>query len=610
MPLLEMSLNIQETEATGRKRSHDEFEVDTVKAEGSEGAKLPLSASDQPNGDCALPFIVTAGSQSTPQASPDLTEAGSSTPARKSPSPQTPAKKEAAKSSTTTGSASKSAANPSVKRKKLSAAEKEAREKEVAKQKEEREEKAAIRAVEKAKADAEKAARVKEREDKRRQKEEEKKRKDEEKKRKEDEEEKKTRQQRTLGSFFKVPNTPKKADDSTTSKASTPGDSSPVKLPNRASKSEYEKLFKPFFIKEHTRVACLGPPMDTETRDAKSKILDECIGGERADELQASPFDPVHLLALPGKPSKRGRLHHPVRHIMEHVYKETEKSDNASPDHAAKIMQEAREKLSKVPMKVIAFSRDVRPPYYGTMSFKPFALGKSNMSQLARKPMGRRLPLDYEYDSEAEWQEEEEGEDLEADDDEEEVEDEDDMDGFLDDSEDAGLSRRVFANALQPESTGICFEDTGLVMNHVVYEHRMEIMHTGLEQTWGIDPFSTQYWEPEIKARTTRAAPAVETGARMAPPPTRVNAFVALTSGTGAGGNPKLVKAELMDDVKQAILANKSLSKAGIIDYVFHKFQDDVSRTEVKNTLELVAEKTGKGRTKEWTLRSGHEITA
>jgi chromatin assembly factor 1 subunit A len=111
------------------------------------------------------------------------------------------------------------------------------------------------------------------------------------------------------------------------------------------------------------------------------------------------------------------------------------------------------------------------------MTFKPFALGKANMSQLARKPTGRRLPLDYDYDSEAEWQEEEEGEDLDVDDDEEEMDDEDDMDGFLDDSEDAGLSRRLFANTLEPNSTGICFEDGNQLANKVVYEHRMEFIH-------------------------------------------------------------------------------------------------------------------------------------
>ncbi|UPK94159.1 hypothetical protein LCI18_005094 [Fusarium solani-melongenae] len=616
MALLEKSLNIQETEATGRKRSHDEFAGESVKVEDSEDTKMQTCS--QPGGECSLPSIAVTCSQSTSHATPDLTEAGSSTPTRKSPSPQTPIKGQTFLKPIVIGSASKSPANP-PKRKKLTPAEKEAREKELAKQKEEREEKAAIRAVEKAKAEAEKAAKAKEREEKRREKEEEKKvkdeerkKKEEEKKRKEEEAEKKARQQRTLGSFFKVSNTPKKADDSANAKNCTFRDGSPVKGVSQVSKSEYEKLFKPFFVKDSTTMAPLGPQMDDETRQLKSKIVDECIGGQRAEELQkGASFDPVRLLALTGKPRKRGRLHHPVSHIMEHVYKETEKSDNAGADNADKIMREAREKLSKVPMKVIAFSQDVRPPYYGTVTLKTFALGKDNISQLARQPTRKGLPLDYDYDSEAEWQEEE-GEDLDVDDDEEELDDEDDMEGFLDDSEDAGLSRRLFANTLEPESTGICFENGGVVANQVVYEHKMEFMHDGLPQSWGIDPFSTEYWEPENKTKTTKVTKAAESGIKMPPPPTPTNAFAAITGGSSASGGdaPKLVKSELMDDVKRAILDNKALSKVGIIDFVFHLFREHVSRIEVKNTIELVAEKTGKGRSKEWALKHGHEIVS
>ncbi|RSM15278.1 hypothetical protein CEP52_000846 [Fusarium oligoseptatum] len=129
MALLEMSLNIQETEATGRKRSHDEFTGESVKVEGSEDK---MQTSSQAEGECALPSIAVTGSQSTPQATPDLTEAGSSTPTRKSPSPQTPAKGQTLLKPMVIGSASKSPANPS-KRKKLTPAEKEARDKEAAK---------------------------------------------------------------------------------------------------------------------------------------------------------------------------------------------------------------------------------------------------------------------------------------------------------------------------------------------------------------------------------------------------------------------------------------------------------------------------------------------
>lgn len=65
-----------------------------------------------------------------------------------------------------------------------------------------------------------------------------------------------------------------------------------------------------------------------------------------------------------------------------------------------------------------------------------------------------------------------------------------------------------------------------------------------------------------------------------------------------------------MDDVKKAILENAALSKVGIIDFVFHQFRDNVSRAEVKNTLEHVAEKKGAGRQKAWALKPGHELVS
>ncbi|KAI1010566.1 hypothetical protein LB503_005318 [Fusarium chuoi] len=622
MPLYELSPNIQESEATGRKRSHDEFMGNNDGIDTTEDIKLPPLASDQRNGEFAL-SSASSGERAPSPASSELSDPGTSTPPRLSPSPQTPSKTPITQ--TTINSTSKPATTL-VKRKKLTPAErvesdkesarqKAEKEKENARLKEEREQKAAIRATEKAKAEEQKAAKAKERDEKRRQKEEEKKRKDDEKKRKEEEEEKKARQQRTLGSFFKVPSTPKKTVDITQPKNATPGDPSPAKPANNLPKTEYEKIFKPFFIKDNTRIAHIGPEMDTETREVKSKILDECVGGQRAGELDPSRFDPARLFSLPSKPPKRGVLHHPVKHIMEQVFRETEKAENAGPEHVDKIMRDTRQKLSKVPMKVISFSQDVRPPYYGTVTFKPFVLGRLNMSQLARTPTARRLPLDYDYDSEAEWQEEEEGEDLDVDDDEEEMDDEDDMDEFLDDSEDAGLSRRIFANTIEPDSTGICFENGSTVANQVIYDHRMEFMHDGLQQTWGIDPFSAEYWEPEVKNKTlkpTKTTAASDGSSKMPPPPTPANAFSALTgSNSNTGGEPpKLVKSELLDDVKRAILSNKALSKVGIIDFLYHQFRDDVSRTEVKNTVELVAEKIGKGRSKEWALKSGHEIAS
>lgn len=114
----------------------------------------------------------------------------------------------------------------------------------------------------------------------------------------------------------------------------------------------------------------------------------------------------------------------------------------------------------------------------------------------------------------------------------------------------------------------------------------------------GIDPWSAVYWEPEPQ-------PAADTAAKMPPPPNPANAFAALT-GTAT---VKTVKPEILDGLKKAILDNKGLSKAGIVDYIFQQFRDSASRIEVKNTIEMVAEKRGTGKVKEWALKPDHGIS-
>lgn len=74
----------------------------------------------------------------------------------------------------------------------------------------------------------------------------------------------------------------------------------------------------------------------------------------------------------------------------------------------------------------------------------------------------------------------------------------------------------------------------------------------------------------------------------------------------------KICKAEILNDVKRAILVNKGLSKVGMVDFVFQQFRTETSRTEVKNTIELVAErkKCAASKGKEWDLKPGHEIAS
>lgn len=550
----------------------------------------------------------------TPEKSTNAGNATNGSPTSKPASTAPPAKKKRLTPQEKEAREKEAAAKKKEKEEKLAekAREKEEKEKEAAEKKRIRELEAAEKAAERAKVEEEKAARKKEREEKMKQKEDEK-RLEQEKK------EKEAAKQQKLKSFFGSA-TPKKPmriaiKDEPSDKSPSTTDSAEL------AEARYRKMFQPFFLKEHVRLAGPLVKMDEETRQVKSKILDEFFEGKRVHE--ARPFDPVEMFSLHGKPEKRGRLHHPVKHIMEQVYKETNSSGGGS-DDTNRIIREARAKLAKVPMKVIAFSQDVRPPYYGTVTFKPFALGVPNVRKAARRSMAKRLSFDYDYDSEAEWQEEE-GEDVDIDDDEEELEEEDDMEGFLDDSEDAGPARRLFGNNnMEPESSGLCFENQEKQgPNPTVYEHKMELilgkcckpdtmLHPfsnvaqATDADMGLDPWATSYWEPDVKKQP------IDAGTKMPPPPAPVaaNALAALGthSANSNSGATKMVKPELMDDLKRAILNNKQLSKMGILDVVFSQFRNTTTKVEVKNTIEAVAERTGNGRVKEWALKPGHEI--
>ena len=141
--------------------------------------------------------------------------------------------------------------------------------------------------------------------------------------------------------------------------------------------------------------------------------------------------------------------------------------------------------------------------------------------------------------------------------------------------------------------------------------HRANGVYTeSLAQHRSIDPFSTQYWDPEPRKQPKKIANLSTQGQKMAPPPMPTDAFAALSGGLSSSPAEKLVKNEIMNAVKQAILDNKGLSKVGIVDVVFTKFRNDASRAEVKNTIEHVAERKGPGRQKEWELRMGHELAA
>ncbi|KAH9240906.1 hypothetical protein K456DRAFT_1882125 [Colletotrichum gloeosporioides 23] len=640
MPLFDMSPNLQRKNEmeNGLKRSHDEYSGDEVaiddrgldagvKQQATEGVVQPSKAMS--------PSIEITRDTPPPQSSPDsLTTAGTTTPARDSPSPNpTPTKASPLKQTQTAGAApscqppastaASSTAQPPAKRKRRTAAELEAEAKEKAQKKKEREEEKeakqvekakldAAKQVEKAKLDAEKqlkrAEKAKEEAEKQAKRDEKRRKKEEEERKIKEEKEKKERAQPKLMSFFtpkKAPVTPKKESPAAAVKTESPAKASAAESTpapaKKEEKSEYEKRFKPFFVHETVRMAKNPFEMDEEAHAAKSQILDEYIDGKRTMD-ESSKFNPVEIFQLPCRPAPRGRIYPPVRYTMEKMQKLTQKAEGASEEDRKAITKETADALRKIPVKTLRFWQDVRPPYKGTVTLRPYQAGKDGMRRLARNPTLRGLvPVNYDHDSEAEW--ESEGEDVDIDDDEEEDVDGDgeDMDEFLDDSEDSGPARFVSANGLEPVSTGVYWEDRKRMgPNRTMYEHRMEFILESLDSHHSIDPFSTKYWEPEPKQKAPKAA--AKTADTSAP----ANAFQAI----GAKNTPqtlpkKILENNVLQELKKVIQANPKIAKGGLIDLSYVALAHaKVSRNDIKEAITTIAERSGgQGRAGSWVVK-------
>lgn len=621
-------------------------------------------------------------------------DAGSSTPALSTSSEMTPQKPSCIVINLDTPTVGPQAATkgleaaaPPAKRKRLTTSEREEKAKADAARKAEKEKVEALKKQERdehrAAADAKKKAVAEERERKRKQKEEEDRKRNEEreKKRKEkvDEErkvqeakDKKERSQLRLNSFFKtgvsggsgtqspasspslLPGSPSSkpfsvrkhlvspqksqssACLSTQADAAEPSSDSTVTAATEI--SEYDRIFKPFFIKENVIIATELYGMDSETKEAKSCILDQFLSGARGEFLPKKPFNSASAREYFHLPSDRnavrGRQRPAVRKIVNMLGPDALYCGGlrscSSQDAQTRL---ALDLLKSVPMKYLFFREDVRPAYYGTVTSQP---PQACLSKMARNPLTKSvLLLNYDYDSEAEWVDDGDGEDVDdLDDEEEELEDDGEMSDFLDDSEDAMPLRPAFSGGMEPESTGVCWEDERRQASRPELDSlRMELI---LDQSWPIDPFSTQYWETKevVAAPNATCTPSVGT---MAPPIAPADAFAALGAGAftaaasttiapadatsvtsivapgavpaNAGGkaaDPKKtagVAAEFLPDLKKSILQYAKLSKVGIIEILSVEFAGKCTKSQIKNSLEALAERTGTGQNKTWKLK-------
>ncbi|KAI1469726.1 chromatin assembly factor 1 subunit A-domain-containing protein [Daldinia caldariorum] len=668
MPLFSISPNIQESPKTPRKRTHEDFvetpsqliigEPSHLETSGKLASpEMSLPAINTPQ----LPTSMVKMNAATPGSSPAaLTEAGSSPAMRNSPSPNktplsSPSKSSAMPTqpnqtdslsvSTTQNDQGAKRKPPSTIEEKLNAAkrqkiggskaaekldkeeakaaekakkEKEAEEKrqakeakaaekakkeaEAAEKRQKKEAEAAERAKKKAAEEAAKAAKLAEKEAARRKK-----------------EEAQGRQQNMLATFVQrsLNAPPKKTTEQATNLSAEPNDAaSSPETKAKPEKSAYERAFQPFFVKPDVTLAPPPFEMDEETKNDKSGILDEYIRGERG-EFNPKPFNPSETFKL-AFTRKRGVIPPSVKSIMENVYNDAERTGARTESQTKELAENAQEQLNAITAKYLSFYEDVRPPYFGTVT-TPIEANK--LRSLARRPVGKFLPLNYDYDSEAEWVEDD-GEDLDDEDDDDDSHDGDgEMEDFLDDSEDQpAVTRPSFLGEKEPICTGICFEDqTRVGPCATTYQYQLELLLDTPEQPSGIDPFSTSYWPAPAKRAITKStvtsAPATSTS--MPPPVVPTDAFSALGSGPAsslqAAESQNFVPKDVFDEFRRAIISDelKEFTKGTIIEMLTKKFPS-CTKAQVKVTLDKVAHRISipgaKKNVKQWALLPGFAL--
>jgi chromatin assembly factor 1 subunit A len=388
-----------------------------------------------------------------------------------------------------------------------------------------------------------------------------------------------------------------------------PAPVSPQKALKQNAKTDYERYFLPFQLPSHAILAPYNRYMENpEKMAAATSRLEHLISREDAT---TEPITLADLKAKFGGPRCRGLKTASIVDIVERI--------NSSSDHPVDLTKEGGDNtqdplklLKQIPMKYLHFPEDVRPPYYGTYT-KPHTSHEG--AKLSRNPFSRALhEADYDYDSEAEWEEPEEGEDLDSDgEDDAEEEGEDDMEGFLDDEEDAQVKRRLISSDLEPVSTGLCWEDAhgvsisndgsgaistefkefrmGFLLGRCIAVKVLALLTSLEPQPHSIDPFSTAYWAPPPTAPV--AAPAAiskdSTITSMMQPPrlpltqrpmnSMMNSLnsTPIAAASGAGGKPpkppkRLIPPDQLPEFK-AQVEGSDLTKIALIEALKKKYE-------------------------------------
>ncbi|KAG8628309.1 hypothetical protein KVT40_004182 [Elsinoe batatas] len=510
-----------------------------------------------------------------------------------------------------------------AKRRKLTPAEKLQQAQEKAERQRLREERRAQKEAEAAVKAEERRHKNEEKEMKQREKDLVKRQKEEEKRKKEEEEAKKQRAQSRLGNFFTT-TTPAKTvkPEGMARRISIDAGLSSKETSKRAPQT-YETYFLSFIPSQHTSLARTSLPI-SEVEEAQARFDREIV---RSRDDQTPPnvtslFGPTHeRLGLPTSASR----------IFELLEGTSSRPVDLTSEHSSQLDLSA----SKVDVKHIQFSEDVRPPYSGSYTR---ITDKRRARAFARAPLSRARPdTNYDYDSEAEWEEPEEGEDVLSDD-EDDMESEgspEEMEEFLDDGDDPQIIRGKLSSYEQVLSSGICWEDPSVTKGHIT-DGPFDLSTMRLNfilpdaSIRSIDPFSDQYWAPKgtaaasSKSTTTTATPdaprfdlfgnPVPPTSKMKPPRAPLqpiasgsNQQSATTSSSGTGPLMKAAKvpaAKLggtdFEHLKKAVVGS-DMSKGDLLKALkqrFPKFTNEV----IKETVTASFEKAGPKGQKKWQL--------
>ena len=394
---------------------------------------------------------------------------------------------------------------------------------------------------------------------------------------------------------------------------------------------EFRKWFPPFFVHDNVEVAAYN-------RFVTSQHILDLSGVDRLLEAHRMSRDlerpQVLTQTLKGyhRRVRKGRRFTSVKKLVEQI----EASENTIIDLTEdRITFHPRKLLETIPMKVLSYSIDVRPPYQGTFTR---TISPKSTRKISRRPQTRLLPdINYDYDSDAEWEAPEEGdEDINSEDEDGSIDNEDEeMDDFLDDADDVA-KRRMIVGDVEPASTGLCWQGKGEKVEASMKQYRVEVLEDS-HLPFPIDPFSTKYWAKParlspVKVETEAFATIVTTMQPPRLPLATVSSNNTLLNGQGGfvsasilplvkeeGENAtlpvpkqrgksldpnkplKLISQDLLPAFKQAV-EGSNLTKAGLIEILKKRFPK-VAKDVIKDTLGAVAQRSGaKEVDKRWVL--------